>query len=265
MYVGQKYKLKANGFKGKVKWKSSNKKIATVNKKGKITAKKKGKVKIIAKYKKTKRVCKVTIVSKKEYKKIMNKKKSNPESSVAPVATTAPQITTIPATTTEEETTTVPETTTEEEEEFDINKYVEKGIVFYDSVITCPKSDGSVTVYQLLDVDRAWKTYRRLRGQFVPLSQILSELQNLRYVSGNPSTSGVPEGEECRKEFLAFSHSTMILTHTDEEGYVRTYQIVDFENAWKLFNTVLAMDKDPDFEFNSNKIVSQLKAKGYVK
>ncbi len=115
MYVGQTYKLKAKGFKGKVKWKSTNKKIATVNKKGKITAKKKGTVKIIAKYKKVKKACKVTIVSKKEYKKIIDNNKNKPEPTAAPIVTTVPEITTAPVTTKEGETTTTAEITTEGE------------------------------------------------------------------------------------------------------------------------------------------------------
>ena len=38
--VGKTYKLKVKGTKKKVKWSSSNKKVASVNKKGKVTAKK---------------------------------------------------------------------------------------------------------------------------------------------------------------------------------------------------------------------------------
>lgn len=46
----------------KVKWKSNNKKIATVNKNGKITAKKSGKTTIIGTYKGKKYKCKVTVI-----------------------------------------------------------------------------------------------------------------------------------------------------------------------------------------------------------
>ncbi len=66
---GSKKKLKVKGTKAKVKWKSSNKKIASVSGKGVVKAKKTGKATITATVKgkgKTKRfTCKVTVVAKK--------------------------------------------------------------------------------------------------------------------------------------------------------------------------------------------------------
>ena len=62
-----KYKLKITGTKKKVTWKSSNKKIATVSKKGKVTAKKTGKVTITAKVRGKKYKCKVYVVKKARY------------------------------------------------------------------------------------------------------------------------------------------------------------------------------------------------------
>ncbi len=65
--VSKAYTLKLLDKKGKtisstkVKWKSANTKIATVSKKGKVTAKKKGKVKITATYKGKKYTCTVTV------------------------------------------------------------------------------------------------------------------------------------------------------------------------------------------------------------
>lgn len=59
--VGQSRSLKVVGTKKKVRWTSSNTKIATVNKKGKIKAKKKGNCKIYARVGKKKLVCKVTV------------------------------------------------------------------------------------------------------------------------------------------------------------------------------------------------------------
>ena len=47
--------------KGKVKWSSSNKKVATVNSKGKVVAKKKGTAKISAKVGGKTYRCKVTV------------------------------------------------------------------------------------------------------------------------------------------------------------------------------------------------------------
>ncbi|MBR2765628.1 MAG: Ig-like domain-containing protein, partial [Blautia sp.] len=38
LYVGQKYTLKAKNFSGTVKWKTNNKKVATVNQSGVVTA-----------------------------------------------------------------------------------------------------------------------------------------------------------------------------------------------------------------------------------
>ena len=62
----QTYKIKLKGAKsGKVKWSSSNKKIATV-KKGKIKAKKKGKCTVIAKYNGKKYKCSVCIKDKEQ-------------------------------------------------------------------------------------------------------------------------------------------------------------------------------------------------------
>ncbi|MCR5202118.1 MAG: carbohydrate-binding domain-containing protein [Lachnospiraceae bacterium] len=60
--VGKKVTLKLkNAKKKKVKWKSKNKKIATVTKKGVVKGKKKGKTTIIATYKGKKYKCKVTV------------------------------------------------------------------------------------------------------------------------------------------------------------------------------------------------------------
>ena len=72
LYVGQKYTLKVKTVKPAkaskaVTWKSSNKKVATVNSKGKVTAKKAGTAKITATSKankKVKAVCKITVCNK---------------------------------------------------------------------------------------------------------------------------------------------------------------------------------------------------------
>ena len=61
MYVGRSYPLKAEGFTGKVTWKSSDTKIATVSSKGKVTAQKKGTAVITAKCGKQKKTCKVMV------------------------------------------------------------------------------------------------------------------------------------------------------------------------------------------------------------
>ena len=72
---GKKKRLKVKGTKKKVKWSSTKKSVVTVDKKGVIKAKKKGKATIIAKVGKKKLRCKVT-VKKKPAKKKSSKKTS---------------------------------------------------------------------------------------------------------------------------------------------------------------------------------------------
>ncbi|MDE6568544.1 MAG: Ig-like domain-containing protein, partial [Lachnospiraceae bacterium] len=106
--VGKKAKLKLQNCKKKVKWSSSKKKIATVNKKGVVKAKKKGKAKITAKVGKKKYICKVTVKAKKKAKAITSQKKpastsqnnstttvsqSNPTKAPQSTSTKAPQST----------------------------------------------------------------------------------------------------------------------------------------------------------------------------
>lgn len=59
--IGASFQLKVKGTKKKVKWKSSNKRVVTVNKKGLVKAKKTGKVTIKAKVGKKTYKCKVTV------------------------------------------------------------------------------------------------------------------------------------------------------------------------------------------------------------
>lgn len=61
--VGQKVTLKVKGNHKKAKWSSSNKKVATVNQKGKVRAKRAGKTTIMAKVGQKKYRCKVTVIS----------------------------------------------------------------------------------------------------------------------------------------------------------------------------------------------------------
>lgn len=71
--AGKKTTLKLKNMKksqkNKVKWTSSKKSVATVNKSGKVTAKKKGTAKITAKYAGKKYTCKVTVKAKAVKKK----------------------------------------------------------------------------------------------------------------------------------------------------------------------------------------------------
>lgn len=61
--IGGSINLKLLNNKKKVTWKSSNKKVAFVTKKGKVKAKKKGKASIVARVGKKKYTCKVTVGS----------------------------------------------------------------------------------------------------------------------------------------------------------------------------------------------------------
>lgn len=61
LYVGKSATLKVSGTKSKAKWSSSNKRVATVTSKGKVTAKKAGNVTISAKVGKKTLKCKVAV------------------------------------------------------------------------------------------------------------------------------------------------------------------------------------------------------------
>ena len=109
--AGKSFRLKAKGkaAKGRLKWRSSNKKIASVTAKGKVTAKKTGKVKITVQSVKKpslKAVCTVTVKNKKT---AVPTESSKPDSSAAPApistspaaatagVSSAPQVTQEPA------------------------------------------------------------------------------------------------------------------------------------------------------------------------
>lgn len=66
LVTGERKKLKVTGIKrnSKIRWKSSNKKIVSVSKKGIIRAKKNGRAVVTAKYKTKKVKCSVTVLSK---------------------------------------------------------------------------------------------------------------------------------------------------------------------------------------------------------
>ena len=64
IYVGKTITLKLKNNKDKVKWSSSNKKVATVSSKGKVKGKKAGKITITAKVGKKKYKCRITVKKK---------------------------------------------------------------------------------------------------------------------------------------------------------------------------------------------------------
>lgn len=64
LYIGNTVQLKILGTNEKAKWKSSNKKVATVSSKGKVKAKRTGKATITATVGKKKYTCKITVKQK---------------------------------------------------------------------------------------------------------------------------------------------------------------------------------------------------------
>lgn len=78
---GTSYKLKVKGQKRKITWRSSKKKIASVSKKGKVTAKKAGTATITAKIGKKRLRCRVTVI------------KPAAGTTTKPVTTTKPAVT----------------------------------------------------------------------------------------------------------------------------------------------------------------------------
>lgn len=81
-------RLKVKNASGKIKWKSSNKKVATVNKSGKITAKKKGRATITAKTGKKTLRCRVTV---KDSRKAEIPAPAKPEPSSNPTPSPTPE------------------------------------------------------------------------------------------------------------------------------------------------------------------------------
>ena len=73
--TGQTIRLKVNGVKKKARWTSSNKSVATVTQKGKVSAKKKGITTVTAKIGKKKYTCKVAVESPKLSKTSITVKK----------------------------------------------------------------------------------------------------------------------------------------------------------------------------------------------
>ena len=108
-----KLKVKKNKAKKKVKWKSANKKIVKVTKKGKIKGIKPGKTVVTAKVGKKKLKCKVKVVAKKQTTK-PTVKPTVPATTKAPVQTTKVETTKAPVQTTQAPVTTkVPVQTTQ--------------------------------------------------------------------------------------------------------------------------------------------------------
>lgn len=95
--VGQKKKVKIIHTKKKVSWSSKNKRVATVNKKGMITAKKKGSTTIVGRIGKKKYRCKVIVRSKKAEKSFSPS--NTPMKTARPGASNLPTVTNVPKST----------------------------------------------------------------------------------------------------------------------------------------------------------------------
>lgn len=74
IYVGKTVTLKLKNNRKKIKWSSSNKKVAIVTKKGKVKAKKAGKATITAKVGKKKYKCKITVKKKNNNNAVVKEK-----------------------------------------------------------------------------------------------------------------------------------------------------------------------------------------------
>lgn len=153
--LGQKTTLKVKNYKGKVKWSSSKKKIATVTKKGVVTAKKKGTAKITAKAGKKKLVCSIKVKPKEEKAKYNDKKETSaPTITPTVVPSIAPETT---PSVTPVITPSVTPSVTPNEEKSDREKLVE--------LIEIQKENGASIPTDLDDTDvYTWNTSGRLTG-----------------------------------------------------------------------------------------------------
>ena len=149
IYVGKTVTLKLKNNKKKVKWTTSNKKIATVSKKGKVKGKKAGKVTITAKVGKKKYKCKITV-----------KKKQTPKPTIKPTERPTTKPTETPTTKPVEQPTTKPteipttehteeETTTSSENNDDniLNPQIGKNVVKLKEIL------GKQQAHETIDED----------------------------------------------------------------------------------------------------------------
>ncbi len=112
--VGKTVKLKVKNAKGKVKWSTSNKKVASVNKKGLVKGKKKGKAKITAKVRGRKLTCKIVVKKKKKKNPVES---ASVTASAGTTATAEASPTKTPESTRTPDVTNTPELTEEPTEE----------------------------------------------------------------------------------------------------------------------------------------------------
>lgn len=151
--VGQTKILKVKKSQKKVKWSSNKKKIATVNKKGLVKAKKPGKAVITAKLGNKKLKCKVTVKAK-------SKVTSTAAKTNAPGAVNQPGTTTVPGNSSQPGTTAVPGSSDQPEsssqprqtQQPEIGLEASRGSGTYESAFSLSlNSDPGTTIYYTLD------------------------------------------------------------------------------------------------------------------
>lgn len=128
IYVGSTLQLKLKNNKKNVTWSSSNKKIATVTKKGKVTGKKAGNVTITAKAGGKKYKCKVIISAKAKADVPVVVAPTTTETTKNPETTVAPTTKTEEVVTPNETTSNTVETTTKPNETVSTETYVDEVI-----------------------------------------------------------------------------------------------------------------------------------------
>ena len=94
--VGEKQKLSIKNYNKLIKWKSSNKKVATVSKKGVVKAIKKGTANISAKIKGKKYICKVTVKAENITTKSQNTSNGTNINTILPILTGKTNATPLP-------------------------------------------------------------------------------------------------------------------------------------------------------------------------
>ena len=178
IYVGKTIKLKVKNNKKKVKWSTSNKKVAKVSKKGKVKGIKAGKATITAKVGKKAYKCKITV-------KIKRNKKSNIKK---PVIKPAESETTVEPTTKSEQTTTTSEPTTKPEQPtIDEAKLNEKDKNALKDIIENIKSSGVDISDNMGDSDYTWDE----SGNLVGIDWTDKELKGTLDLSGLDSLKDV--------------------------------------------------------------------------
>lgn len=177
IYVGKTVTLKLKNNKKKVKWTTSNKKIATVSKKGKVKGKKAGKVTITAKVRKKKYKCKIT-VKKKVTKKPTTKPTEQPTTKPTEKPTTKPieQPTTTPS---EQPTVAEPTTPSDDIEEPSLNPQISKNVETLQKITKIQQEQGIVDEDTLKEINALNESEANDIKDFMPGFDIEDAVQGI--------------------------------------------------------------------------------------